>query len=156
MHLTRFGFNVVVLVYLVPLVFLTFVGNTVTEGTLSDVFYYGTMGLGGLILFAGYELFHGQTASISVAQGRQSDHKDEVIGFENVGAYEYIYCAVLVLISGGCWFWLHDINKHSTGILSMASLAWSFMSLLIAVLSAVQFWHLKSGTIVELKKRVVQ
>ena len=156
MHLTRFGFNIVVLIYLIPLLAITFIGNTFSEGVMSDVYYYATMGVGGLILFAGYECFHGDTAAASTAKSRVSDHADEVIGFENVAAYEYIYCALLTIIAGGCWWWLHDINRNSTGVLSMASLVWSFMSLVVAVLSAIQFWRLKSGAIVELKKRVIQ
>jgi len=155
-HLTRFGFNVLVLAYLIPLLAITIVGNSSETGLMSDVFYYATMGVGGLILFAGYELFHGDTASVVTAKSRLQDHKDEVIGFENVAAYEYIYCGILTSIAAGCWYWLHSINLNSTGILSLASLIWSFMSLVVAVLSAIQFWRLKSGSIVELKRKVLQ
>lgn len=51
-----------------------------------------------------------------------------MIGFEKLGAAEYLYCALLVVYAGLCWYSLHDINKNTSGIESLASLIWSFVS----------------------------
>jgi hypothetical protein len=156
MHLTRTGYNVLVIIWLAPLVVLDFIGNTLTTGSQSDMFYYKTMVDGLLIAYALYQCFRPATGSASTVHARIADTHDEVVGFEKLGAAEYLYCAILTLYAAGNWYFMHMINRESTGIVSIATLAWSFLSLAIALLSAVQFYHLKSGAIVELKHRIVQ
>ena len=156
MHLTRFGFNVIVAIYLAPLVLIDFIGNTFSTGDSSDYYYYKAIFDGILLVYAFWQLFRGETAHVENAQTRKSTASDEVIGFENIGAIEYIYCALLSLYAAANWFFLHLINKQATGIASMGSLIWSLLSVAVCVLAAMQFWHLKSGTIVALKKKVIQ
>lgn len=111
---------------------------------------------GFLFAYACWQMFNGQTAHINTASARKKDSTDEVIGFDNIGAVEYIYCALLSAYGAANWYFLHQINANSTGAVSVLTLVWSILSIAVTVLAAVQFYHLKSGAIVELKKRVVQ
>jgi len=159
MHLTRTGFNAIVALYLLPLVIVDFFGNTFATGVESDYFYYKTIFDGLLFVYACWQMFREPTAHVNTAQARTNNTTGgdaDIIGFENLGAIEYIYCAALCLYALVNWYFLHTVNKTSTGMMSIATLVWSIMSIMIAVLAAVQFYHLKSGTIVELKKRVIQ
>lgn len=157
MHLTRTGYNFFVAIWLAPLILFDFVGNSISTGTASDFYYYKFMADCLILAYALWQMFgRAATTSASNAQARANDHSDEVIGFEKLGAAEYLYCAILVVYAAANWFQLHLINKESTGAISVATLVWSFVSLLVAVLSAIQFYHLKSGVIVELKHKVVQ
>lgn len=157
MHLTRTGYNALVAIWLAPLILLDFYGNTVSVGVQSDYFYYKTMVDGLLLAYACYQMFFATaTASAATAQARTNDHRDDVVSFERLGAAEYLYCALLVVYAGVNWYAMHEINKSSVGFASIASLVWSIVSVAVAILSAVQFYHLKSGAIVELKHRVVQ
>jgi hypothetical protein len=155
-HLTRFGFNSIVLVWLVPALIMSIYGNTVSTGVASDIYYWMTGIDAGLILYALFQLFRSDdTMSVKEAARRKNDSHDEVVSFENLGSIEYIYCAVLVILAVGSWWFHHSINKDSTGILSIATLIWSWLDLLIAVVSAFQFYRLKSGAIVEVSKKLV-
>ena len=156
MHLTRFGFNTAVLIWLLPLVGIDLNGNTNAIGAESDYFYYKFLLDGLLCLWAGWQLFRPQTATKAQAQARAADKSDEVVSFDNISAFEYMYCALLALYAAANFFYLHSVNKSATGAMSMGSLVWSILSLVICILACVQFWHLKSGAIVELKKKVVQ
>jgi len=157
MHLTRTGYNVLVAIWLLPLIVMDFVGNTIFTEQESDYFYYKTMADGLLLAYALYQAFgRAETASARNAARRVADHADEVVSFERIGAAEYIYCALLVVYSCFCWYSMHTINKNSTGMVSIVTLVWSFMSLAVGLLSAIQFYHLKSGAIVELKHKIVQ
>ena len=157
MHLTRTGFNVLVAIWLMPLIAIDIVSNTLETGATSDLYYYKSMADGVLICYALWQaFFRPATASASSARARQADKNDDVVAFESIGGAEYIYCALLFLYSVANWYFLHGVNKSSTGVVSIASLIWSFLSLGIAILSAIQFWNLKSGAIVELKSKVVQ
>jgi hypothetical protein len=155
MHLTRMGFNALVIVWLAPLVMLDFVGNTISTGFWSDVFFYKMLADGLLVGYAFWECSHGQTTSLANAKARVADRHDDVVSFENIGAIEYVYCVVLCVYAIANFVVLHGMNKESTGLESIATLAWSFVSLAVAILAAVQFWHLKSGKIVELTHKVV-
>lgn len=156
MHLTKFGFNVLVVIYLAPLMLINFIGNTVSTGWDSDYYYYKSIFDGCLIAYALWQLTHEQTASVNNARARQSDHSDDVIGFEKLGAVEYLYCALLSVYAAVNWWILHAINQASTGLVSMLTMIWSLMSIAVCILAAVQFYHIKSGAIVALKKKVVQ
>lgn len=157
MHLTRTGYNILVAIWLGPMVLMDLWGNTVETGAQSDYFYYKMMADGLLIAYAVWTVFSAaETTSRSRAQDREEAHDDTVVGFESLGAWEYIYCALLTVYAGVCWYGLHQINKDSTGIESMLSAIWSFVSIAVAILSAVQFYHLKSGALVQLKHKIVQ
>lgn len=160
MHLTRFGFNMIVAVYLAPLVFIDFIGNAMVEGAMSDYYYYKFMLDAALLVVALAQLFRGETAHVDHARDRTRGDvgslDEEVVGFSNVSSLEYLYCGALSAYAAVNWYFLHAINKASTGVLSMTSLAWSMLSIAICVLAAIQFYHLKSGTIVELRKRIAQ
>lgn len=157
MHLTRMGFNLLVVVYLAPMALIDFIGNSTVEGAMSDYYYYKFILDSLLVAYAIYQaFFSGTTSHIDTAKARVSDHADEVVSFEKIGSIEYIYCALLSIYAAANWYFMHDINKNSTGLLSMATLIWSFLSIAIVIISVIQFYHLKSGKIVELKKRVMQ
>ena len=155
MKLTRTGYNFFVLVWLAPLILFDYVGNTIYTGVESDFYYYKFMADCAIAFYACWQIFgRAQTASAATAKARVHDNDDAVIGFEKLGAMEYLYCLVLMAYSAGNWYELHLINKASTGIVSTGTLLWSFASLIVAFLSAVQFYHLKSGAIVQLKHRI--
>lgn len=164
MHLTRTGYNVLVAVWLAPLILADFIGNTLYSGPsgsygarMSDYFYYKMMADGLLMAYAVWTIVSAApTASLSNAKARQNDRADEVVGFESLGAWEYIYCLLLVIYGGVNWYSLHTLNQQASGLISVATALWSFVSIAVAILSAVQFYHLKSGVIVELKHKIVQ
>jgi hypothetical protein len=156
-HLTRFGFNLVAAIYLAPLLLIDIVGNTMSEGDTSELYFFKTAFDGLLLAFGIYQMFRGgETTTISNARARQTDHRDDVVSFENLGSIEWMYCALLSAYALVNLYFLHDINKHSTGIVSLGTLVWSFLSIVLAVLAGIQFYRLKSGAIVELQKRIAQ
>jgi hypothetical protein len=156
MHLTRLGFNVVVMIYLAPLIFLDVIGNTMATGSSSDYYFWLLIVDGGLFAFALWQSFAAQpTANIHTARAAVADPNDEVMSFENLSSVEYIYCGILVLYGVANFFILHALNKQVTGIESLATLIWSLASIIIAVVAAIQFYHLQKGNIVALKKQVV-
>jgi hypothetical protein len=156
MHLTRFGFNMLVIIYLAPLLFIDLIGNMMYTDAQSDYFYYKALLDGCLLAYSIYQLTRPATTSLSNAKARAVDTMDEIVSFESLGAMEYIYCLMLSAYSAVNWYFLHDLNKHSTGLVSMGTMIWSILSIAVAVVAIVQFWHLKSGNIVELKKKVLQ
>ena len=156
MHLTRFGFNTIVAIWLLPLLFVDIIGNTVSTGIQSDYYYYKAIFDGILMCYAVWQLFREPTAHIETAKNRKADSTDDVVAFESLSSIEYIYCAMLSGYGALNWYFLHEVNKQATGIMSMTTLIWSIVSVAVCVLSAVQFYHLKSGAIVELKRKVIQ
>jgi hypothetical protein len=156
MHLTRAGFNLVAAIWLAPLVIVDFVGNTVSTGIWSDVYYYKCIFDALILAYAVYQMTRPSTANIKTARAQVADHNDDVVAFENLSAIEYIYCGTLAVYAAGNWWFLHGVNANSTGMLSVITLVWSIFSVVVAILAGIQFWHLKSGAIVELKKRVIQ
>lgn len=156
MKLTRMGFNVIVLIWLVPIIIYDVIGNTVSGGVMSDMFYYKTMFDG---LLAAYALYltsqGGHTMSRAQAAARVADAADAVVDFQNIGGLEFIYAFMLVIYAVFNWWTLHGINKSSQGVESIVSLIWSFLSLGVAILAAIQFYHLKKGEIVQVSKKLV-
>lgn len=156
MYLTRTGFNTAAIIWLIPCFFVAVYGNTVSTGFTSDIYYLMTGVTAALILYALGQLFRkGETVSLQEARRRQQDANDSVVSFENLGSIEYIYCAVLFVLAVGSWWFHHDINKSATGFLSIATLIWSWVDLLIAIIAGFQFYKLKSGAIVEVSKKLV-
>jgi hypothetical protein len=156
MHLSRFGFSLLVSLWLIPMVILDFVGNTTSTGNQSDIYFIKAIFDGILLAYAIWQLKRPATVNIRVAQQRKDDRHDDVVDFSDLGAMEYIYCALLVVYSIANTFFFHDVNKHSTGIISIVSLVWTLLSVIILIAAAVQFYHLKQGSIVELRKKVLQ
>lgn len=156
MHLTRLGFNMIVIVYLAPLLAIDILGNTMSVGISSDYYYYKAIFDGLLLVYAAYSVFQGPTASVNDARARVHSTEDDVVDFSQVGAIEYVYCLMLSAYSAVNWYFLHDINKASTGLMSMGTLIWSLLSVAIAILAFIQFYNLKRGKIVELRKKIVQ
>jgi hypothetical protein len=156
MNLTRFGFNVLVTIYLAPLLLIDLIGNMLFTDTQSDYFYYKAILDGCLMAYALYQLNKPPTASVAKAKMAVADDTNNIASFEDLGAIEYIYCLLLSAYAAVNWWFLHDLNKHSTGLVSLGTLIWSVLSIAITVLAAVQFYRLKSGAIVELKKKVLQ
>jgi hypothetical protein len=155
MKLTHSGYNIIVAIWLAPMILFDFVANTIYTGRESEVYYFKTMLDGLLLLYALYQAFTSDTASVATAKAREASHTDSVVSFEKVGALEYIYCAILVIYAAGNWWSLFQMNSNSTGLISIATLVWSFLSLIVGLLSAVQFAHLKSGAIVQLQHKIV-
>jgi hypothetical protein len=156
MKLTRAGFNILVMVWLAPLVFLDLFGNANSTGNDSDYFYYKMIADGVLFAFAAFLAFGtGKTASVSSAKEQMRDPANDVMSFEQIGSWEYIYCALLVVYALVNWWFMHSVNRDSTGAVALASAIWSFVSLAVAILSAVQFYHLKQGSIVALRDKMV-
>ena len=54
MKLTRTGFNILVMVWLAPLVLLDLIGNSISTGSESDYFYYKMIADGILFAFAAF------------------------------------------------------------------------------------------------------
>ena len=156
MSLTRTGFNTLVLVWLIPALLMDIVGNTTATGSMSDFYYFKAMADALLSAYAFWQLFRGETMTRTEAARKANDSSDSVITFDNLGAVEYIYCAVLVILALGSFWFHHDINKNSTGALSIASLIWSWLDLAVAALAGIQFWRLKSGAIVSVSRKLVE
>jgi hypothetical protein len=157
MHLTRTGFNAIVLVWLVPAIIMGFVGNATATGIASDIYYWMTLLSVALALYAGFQCYRpDNTMNASEAQRRQDDHHDDsVVSFTNIDAIEYVYCGVLVVLALGSWWFHHSVNKDATGLLAMASMIWSWLDLIVAGVAGLQFWRLKSGAIVAVSRRLV-
>jgi predicted Ser/Thr protein kinase len=154
--LTRFGFNLLVSVYLAPLLEVDIWHNTFATGAASDIYYFAAIATGILLAFSLYSMFNDRgTASRARAEQRRADGADPVVGFRDLGSVEYFYCAVLAVFAGAHWYVLHAINRSATGWLSVATLVWSFMSLAVAFLSLLQLWQIRSGRLVELSHRPV-
>src|ERR1700734_2654111 len=156
MHLTRFGFTAIVLVGLIPSLVFFIAGNAIATGTASDMFYWMTAITVALIAFAVFQIMRpDNTMSRKEATRRSHDSHDDVVSFENIATFEYIYCGALVVLAIGSWWFHHGINKDSTGFLAIGTLIWSFVDLIVACIAGFQFYRLKSGAIVEVAKKIV-
>jgi hypothetical protein len=148
MHLTRKGFNLVVLLWLAPIAVMSLYGNMTTEGALSDLYFYAFGASLALAAFAGIQMMRDDYTANGVAQkktpGRPSS---DLVNLENVGALEYVYCAVLCLIAVGAFFFHHHVNKETTGLLSLMTLIYSYFDFFITAVSGYQFWTLKGAAV---------
>ena len=137
--MTRFGFNVMVVVYLIPLLLIDIAGNTISTGSTSEMYLWKTIFDAALVCYAIYELFTDSgTTSASAASRRVDNHTDTVIGFEKIAGIEYVYCLFLAVYAAINAYLLHGINHDSAGITSIASLIWFVLSLGVTVLAAVR------------------
>ena len=74
-----------------------------------------------------------------------TDTEEVILTMANLGALEYVYCALLFLVALGSVYEHHEVNVASTGIAAFLSLIWLLFDLIMAFLSAIQFWHLKGA-----------
>jgi hypothetical protein len=158
MKLSRFGFSLFVLIWLVPLTLLDIIDNVNVTGVAAEVLYYKIMGDVIILAFTVFQMFRGETMSVEKATRQQQAQSsaDTIVSLENIGSLEYIYCAILFVLALGSWWVHHSVNINQTGFMSLLGLVWSFADIAIAVLAGWQFYLLKSGALVALKKKVLQ
>ena len=156
MKLTRLGFNLVVLIWLLPIIGYDIYGNTANTGATSDMFYYKTMFDGLIAAYACFLLVRGgSTMTKAEAEARVADKTDAVVDFQNLGSIEFAYALLLAGYAVLNWWTLHMINRDSQGFISIATLIWSFLSLAVAIVALLQFYHLKKGDIVQVSHKIV-
>jgi large-conductance mechanosensitive channel len=130
--------------------------NASVTGDSSEVYFIKALIDGLLIAFALFMAYGmGKTATRERAAIEVKDTSNNITAFENVASWEYIYCGVLVVYALLNAYGLHAINRDATGIAAFLSLIWTFVSLAVAIFAAIQFYHLKQGDIVALKKKIV-
>jgi len=147
--LTRFGFNLLVAVYLSPLVVLQILANSEATGGESDMHYYAALATA---LLLGYAVW-GLLADRSTTWHRQVDQIDGEASASNLGAADHVYCVILALFAVVKWYVLYQANRDMTGLPSIATLVWSFMSLIVLILALVQLWNMKTGRLVKLTRK---
>ena len=145
--LTRFGFNLLVAVYLAPLIVLQILANSEATGGKSDMHYYAALTTA---LLLGYAVWGLLTDKDTMSQVDQID--GEASG-ANLGSVDHVYCVILALFAVVNWYVLYQANRDMTGLPSIATLVWSFMSLIVLILALVQFWNMKSGRLVKLTRK---
>lgn len=155
MKITRFGFSLLVLIWLVPVALIDIYGNTVNTGQTAQLYYFATLFDGLLGAYAAFQLFRPETADRGWAQNRVNDPSDTVVEFVNPSAIEWIYCAILAVYALVNFYADYRMNTEATGLASIASMLWSYVSIAVAIVSGIQFYHLKSGSIVELKHKAL-
>jgi isoprenylcysteine carboxyl methyltransferase (ICMT) family protein YpbQ len=84
---------------------------------------------------------------------RQVDQIDGEASAANLGSADHVYCVILALFAVVNWFVLNQANRDMTGLPSIATLVWSFMSLIVLILSLAQFWKMKSDRLVKLTRK---
>jgi hypothetical protein len=70
-----------------------------------------------------------------------------------LGTADHAYCIILALYALVNWYVLYRINHVATGLTSVTTIVWSFMSLIVLILAVVQFWNIKSGRLVTLSRK---
>jgi hypothetical protein len=147
--LTRFGFNLLVAVYLAPLIVLQIFANSEATGGTSDMHYYAALATA---LLLGYAVW-GLLADKGTMSRRHVDQIDGEASAANLGSADHVYCVILALFAVVKWYVLFQANRDMTGLPSIATLVWSFMSLIVLILALVQFWNMKSGRLVKLTRK---
>jgi hypothetical protein len=147
--LTRFGFNLLVAVYLTPLIMLQILANSDATGGQSDMHYYAALTTA---LLLGYAVW-GLLTDKDTMSHRQVDQIDGEASEPNLGYVDDVYCVILALFAAVNWYVLYQANRDMTGLPSIATLVWSFMSLIVLILALVQFWNMKSGRLVKLTRK---
>ena len=84
---------------------------------------------------------------------RQADRIDGEASAAYLGAADHVYCAVLALFAVVKWYALYKANRDMTGLPSIVTLLWSFMSIIVLILALVQFWNMKSARPVKLTRK---
>jgi TIR domain len=143
--LTRFGFNLFVAIYLAPMIVLQILANSETTGAQSDMHYYAALATALLFGYAVWGLF--------TEKDRPVDQIDGEASAAHLGAADHVYCGILALFAVVKWYVLYKANSDMTGWPSIATLVWSFMSLIVLILAVVRFWNMKSGPLVKLTRK---
>jgi TIR domain len=143
--LTRFGFNLLVAVYLAPLIVLQILANSEATGGESDMHYYAALATA---LLLGYAVW-----GLLTDKDRQVDRIDGEASAANLGSADHVYCVILALFAVVNWYVLYKANRNMTGLPSIATLVWSFMSLIVLIVALLQFWNMKSGRLVKLIRK---
>jgi len=147
--LTRFGFNLLAAVYLAPLIVLQILANSQATGGESDRHYYAALATA---LLLGYAVW-GLLTDKGTMSHRQVDQIDGEASAANLGSADHVYCVILALFAAVNWYVLCQANRDTTGWPSIATLVWSFMSLIVPILALVQFWNMKPGRLVKLTRK---
>ena len=147
--LARFGFNLLVAVYLAPLIVLQILANSEATGRQSDMHYYAALATA---LLLGYAVW-GLLTDKGTMSHRQVDQIDGEASAANLGSADHVYCVILALFAAVNWYVLYQANRDMTGLPSIATLVWSFMSLTVLILALVRFWNMKSGRLVKLTRK---
>jgi TIR domain len=145
--LVSFGFNLLVAVYLAPLIVLQILANSEATGRQSDMHYYAALATA---LLLGYAVW-GLLTEKGTMSHRQVDQIDGEASAANLA--DHVYCVILALFAVVNWYVLYQANRDMTGLRSIATLVWSFMSLIVLILALVQFWNMKSGRLVKLTRK---
>lgn len=144
--MNRFGYNVLVLIWLVPLALADLAGNTVNTGNLAEYYFWMFTADCFIGAYAIYMLiFADPTHHVNHVVQRVNDPNDTVVSFETLGGMEYVYTGFLTVYAVVCFYFMHKLNRETTGFESIGALIWSFLSLGVAVLSANQFIHTARG-----------
>lgn len=156
MHLSRKGFNLTVLIWLAPAIAMAIYGNTASTGAESDLYFWATGIFGGLAAYATFQFMRDDyTSAGTKARAKTQGGDDDLVSLDNIGALEYLYCAVLCLVAIGSFFYHHHVNKDATGIMAVATLVYSYFDILIAIVSGAQFWQLKATSIKAASKSLI-
>jgi hypothetical protein len=147
--LTRFGFNLLVAIYLAPILMLQILANSEATGGESDMHYYAALATA---LLLGYAVW-GLLTDKGTTSHRQLDQIAGDASVANFGSADHVYCVILALFAVVKWYVLYHANRDITGLPSIATLVWSFMSLIVLILALVQFWSMKSGRLVKLTRK---
>jgi len=151
--MTRFGFNLLVAVYLAPLMVLQILANSERTGVASDMHYYAALATALLLGHAVWGLLIDRGTMSRRVAARQADQVAGEASATNLGAPDQVYCVILALFAAVNWYVLHQVNRATTGLPSVASFVWSLMSLIVLILAIVQFWNMKSGRLVMLTRK---
>jgi hypothetical protein len=141
---TRFGFNLLVAVYLAPLIVLQILANSEATGGESDMHYYAALATA---LLLGYAVW-GLLTDKGTMSHRQVDQIGGEVSAANLRSADHVYCVILALFGVVNWYVLYQANRDMTGLPSIATLVWSFMSLIVLILALLQFWNMRSGRLV--------
>jgi hypothetical protein len=151
--LTRCGFNLIVAIYLAPLLGIQILENVETSGAESDLHYFAALATALLLGYAVWSMvadkgtLSHRVAALNEAEGEASAAK--------LGTADHAYCIILALYALVNCYVLYRINHVATGLTSVTTIVWSFISLIVLILALVQFWNIKSGRLVTPSRKAV-
>jgi hypothetical protein len=98
--LTRFGFNLLVAIYLAPMIVLQILANSEATGRESDMHYYAALATA---LLLGYAVWGLLTDKGSISH-RPVDQIDGEASAANRGSADHVYCVILALFAMVKWY----------------------------------------------------
>lgn len=156
LRLTQFGYKVTVAIWLLPLLATALWGNAHSSDFTSDVYAISALICLALLAYSiiGAYQMSGQTATRQSAQQRVSDRADAaVLSFENLSAWQWIYCLIVTVLAAISAVAHYRMNRQAEGIVATFLLVYAAVDAVIAIVSFNQFWAIKSGKIVELSNK---